>query len=98
MKNIDLNKIWIGFIAGLIAPSLVFWIYYYINYEALSIERFIKYLKLGDIYTPLISLCVLANLAIFYPFLWKEQWNGAKGVLGATFFWAAVVLFLKFFT
>ena len=94
----DLNKIWIGVIAGLIAPSITLWLYYIINYSALSVGRFINYLKLGDTYTPLISLCVLANLAVFYPFIWKEKWNGAKGVIGATFIWAAIVVLLKFFT
>lgn len=98
MKNIDLNKVWIGLIAGLIAPSIALWIYYFINYRHMNAERFVNYLKLGDTYTPLISMCVLANLAIFYPFIWKEMWNGAKGVLGATFIWAALVVFLKFFT
>lgn len=98
MNKLDLNKTWIGFIAGVIAPSLALWLYYIINYRQMNIEQFINYLKLGDTYTPLISLCVLANLAAFYPFIWKEKWNGAKGVIGATFTWTALVIFLKFFT
>jgi hypothetical protein len=98
MKNIDLNKVWIGLIAGILAPSITLWLYYLINYSGMSIERFVHFLKQGDIFTPLISLCVLVNLAIFYPFIWKEKWNGAKGVIGATFIWAALVIFLKFFT
>jgi hypothetical protein len=98
MKNIDLNKLWIGVIAGLIAPSVTLWLYYIINYRKLTIAHFIDYLRLGNTYTPLISLCVLANLAVFYPFIWKEKWSAAKGVIGATFIWATLVLFLKFFT
>ena len=98
MKNIDFDKVWIGIVAGLLAPTIALWLYYFINYSQLTIWRFIDYLKLGDTYTPLISLCVLANLAVFYPFIWKEKWSGAKGVIGATFIWATVVVFLKFFT
>ena len=98
MKNIDFNKVWIGVVLGLIAPSIALWLYYFINYRQLTVGRFIDFLRLGDTYTPLISLCVLANLAAFYPFIWKEQWNGAKGVLGATFIWAVLIVFLKFFT
>jgi hypothetical protein len=98
MKQIDLDKSWIGFIAGLIAPSLILWLYYLINYRQLTLALFIEYLKVRDIYTPLVSLCVLANLAVFYPFIWKEKWNGAKGVIGATFIWAGIVIVLKFFT
>jgi len=96
MRNIDFNKTWIGIVAGLLMPSLAFLLYYLINYSYMTIPGFANYLKMGDTYTPVISLCVLANLAAFYPFIWKEKWNGAKGVLGATFVWAAIVVFLKF--
>ena len=97
MKNIDVDKNWIGFIAGLFAPFITLLLYYLINYHYMTIRGFVNYLKLGDTYTPLISLCILANLAVFYPFIWKEKYNGARGVLAATFFWAAIVLYLKFF-
>ena len=98
MKNIDLDKTWIGMLAGLIAPSIALCLYYLLNYRFMTVTGFISYLRIGDTYTPLISLCVLANLAVFYPFIWKEKWNGAKGVLASTFIWAAIVVFLKFFT
>lgn len=98
MNNIDFDKLWIGMIIGFIAPLIALSGYYLINYSYMNIGGFIEYLKLGDSYTPLISLCVLANLAGFYPFIWKEKWNGAKGVLASTFIWATVVIFLKFFT
>ena len=98
MKTINFNKTWIGIFLGLLTPSLVLLLYYMINFGYLTISGFMKYLQLGDTYTPLISLCVLGNLAVFYPFIWKEKWKGAKGVLAATFIWTAIVLFLKFFT
>jgi hypothetical protein len=96
MKNIDLNKMWIGILLGLLSPSIAFAGYYLLKYKFMTIHEFINFLKLGDIYTSVISLCVLANLVVFYPFIWKEKWNGARGVLAATFIWAALVLILKF--
>ncbi len=98
MKDFDFDKTWIGMILGLIAPFITLCMYYLINYRFMTISGFINYLRIGDTYTPVISLCVLANLAVFYPFIWKEKWKGAKGVLGSTFIWAAIVMFLKFFT
>lgn len=98
MKQFDLNKVWVGLIAGLIAPSIILWLYYFLNYRMLDLEQFIEYLKVRDIHARIVSLCVLANLAVFYPFIWKEKWDGAKGVIGATLIWAAIVLYLKFFT
>ena len=97
MKDFDFDKTWIGLVAGLLAPTISLCIYYLINYRFMTLQGFINYLKIGDTYTPLISLCVLTNLAVFYPYIWKEKWNGAKGVLGATFIWAGLVVFLKFF-
>lgn len=98
MKDIDLDKLWIGFFAGLLAPVLTFVFYYLINYRNMPVYRFINYLKLGDTYTSIITLCLLANLGVFYLFIWKNKYKGARGVLGATFIWAAVIMYLKFFT
>jgi hypothetical protein len=97
MKNIDFDKFWIGCIVGLLSPLLAFTLYYFINYSFMTVERFISYLKLGDTYTAIVTLCLLANLASFYLFIWRKKYNGARGVLGFTFIWAALVMYLKFF-
>jgi hypothetical protein len=98
MKNIDWDKLWIGLVIGLLAPVMAFTIYYLVNYHYMKISGFIKYLATGDIYTPLISLCVLSNLLPFYLFINKEKYLGTKGVLASTFIWAGIIIFLKFFT
>lgn len=85
-------------VAGLAAPFVAFSLYYLINYHYMSIRGFINNMIIGETYTPVISMCVLANLAVFYPFIWKEKWNGARGVIASTFIWAGFVVFLKFFT
>jgi hypothetical protein len=98
MKNIEWDKVWIGFALGLAAPLIAFTGYYLINYSYMQISQFINHLRLGDTYTPLVSLCVLSNLLPFYILINKERYNGTKGVLAATFVWAALIVFLKFFT
>lgn len=97
MKNINWDKLWIGFTAGIIVPFIIMLSYYVINYRYMPVSKFVNYLIMANTYTALISLCVLGNLAIFYPFIWKEKYRGARGVLGATFIWALVVVYLKFF-
>ncbi len=97
MKEFDFDKVWIGLLLGLLAPFVTLIMYYQINYHNMSIGHFINYLKMGDTYTPLLSLCTLVNLGVFYPFIWKDKYKGARGVLGATFIWAIIVLFLKFY-
>jgi hypothetical protein len=98
MKNIDWDKTWIGFALAMIAPVITFTGYYLINYSYMSIPEFIRYMRLGETYTPLISLCVLTNLVPFYLLINKEKYAGTKGVLAATFLWAGIIVFLKFFT
>jgi hypothetical protein len=98
MRNIDWDKTWIGFLLGIVPPAIAFCIYYLINYSYMTIPGFINYMRMGDTYTPLISLCVLSNLVPFYILINKEKYAGTKGVLAATFVWAGLVVFLKFFT
>jgi hypothetical protein len=98
MKKIDWDKTGIGFLLGIGAPAISFTVYYIINYRYMSIPAFIDYMRLGDTYTPLISLCVLTNLVPFYLLINKEKYAGTKGVLAATFVWAGLIVFLKFFT
>ncbi|MES2590802.1 MAG: hypothetical protein V4608_02870 [Bacteroidota bacterium] len=98
MKDIDFDKTWIGSTAGILAPVIAFVIYYLVNYRYMAVGRFIDYLILGDTYTAIVTLCLLANLGAFYLFIWKEKYVGARGVLASTFIWAAVVMYLKFFT
>ena len=98
MKNFDFDKTWIGILLGLIAPFIAFVFYYLINYRYMKIPAFINFMKLGDTYTPVVTLCVLANLGVFYLFIWKEKYKGARGVLASTFVWGAFVIYLKFLT
>lgn len=97
MKKFDWDKVWVGLVLGIVAPLIVFTLYYFINYNYMKISNFISYLRMGNTYTPLVSLCVLANLLPFYIMINKEKYQGTKGVLGATFIWAALIIFLKFF-
>ncbi len=97
MKNSDWDKIWIGFLLGLIAPFIAFLAYYLINFHYLSFRRFINYLLLGDYLFTLCKLCVLANLLPFYLFINKEKYKATKGIIGATLFCTAIILVYNFF-
>lgn len=94
----NLDKLWIGVVAGLLAPAIAFFSYYAINYWGMPYYRFIRHLQMADTYSSIVTLCILCNLGIFYLFIWGKKYNGAKGVLGATFVWAAIIMYLKYFT
>jgi len=98
MKNFDFDKMWLGVLLGLLFPFIIFMSYFQICYSFMDIYKFINYLNLGKIFPSVVTLCVLANLAVFYPFLWKEKYLGARGVLLATFIWGGIILYIKYVT
>jgi len=88
----------LGLAIGIIAPIIVFFGYYFIGHPYMSLQGFINYLVLGKIYSALISLCVVANLGTFFLFIQKDKYFSARGIILATFIYAGLVFYLKFFT
>ena len=85
MKNWDLDKVWFGFLLGIIAPMIIFWLYY-IFADQYTLKRVN------------VSLCMVINLLPFYLTLNRHLYKATKGVLAATMVWAAVIAYLSFFT
>ena len=85
MKNFDFDKVWIGLVSGLIAPLIVFWLYYLFA-DQYTLKRVN------------VSLCMVINLAPFYLTLNNELYKATKGVLISTVAWALVIAYLSFFT
>ncbi len=93
-----LDKIKIGFIAGILAPTLTLCIVYLYTFDNYTIKEFFHFLKTMRVLTKLFSLCVLPNLAVFFLFLWPNFLKGARGTLLATFFIAVIIILIQFFT
>jgi hypothetical protein len=94
--NFDSLKL--GLILGILTPAIVFLCYYLINYHYMTSKEFFRYLALAKTSSSITSLCVLANLPTFYIFIQKEKYLSARGVLFATFIYAGLVCYLRFFT
>ncbi|MFH2096524.1 MAG: hypothetical protein ABIJ16_12510 [Bacteroidota bacterium] len=92
----NLNKLWIGTLIGILAPLITLIIVYKTNYKTLSISEFLRQLEIMGIYTKLLSLCVIPNLLFFFVFIWRNYLSSARGVLLATFIYAAIVLIMKY--
>jgi hypothetical protein len=90
-----LNKIWIGFVFGMILPLIVLAIYYKVkgNYFAIQGIDFKEFIN--SVLTPIISLCVVANLGVFFLYIRKDQYQGARGVVMATLIYAIAVFVVK---
>lgn len=92
------NSLRLGLILGLILPVISILVFYLFNCKNYTLPDFIKQLISRNVYTQLISLCVVPNLLLFFLFIWRNFFLSARGVLFATFIYAFLVVVIKFLT
>jgi hypothetical protein len=90
----DLVKL--GFVLGILAPVISFFIVYKIKFDSYSLAGFYDFLITMHALPKLLSLMVIPNLLIFFIFIWTDHLHAARGVLAATVFDAIVIMALKF--
>ncbi len=96
MQKIKFDHILIGVLIGLLAPSLGIIIFYFSKFEGSSLELFITTSVQEKLLSPLLSLCAVINLAVFYLIIQFEKYQTAKGVILATFLYGLAIVLLKF--
>ncbi|REJ84787.1 MAG: hypothetical protein DWQ44_08105 [Bacteroidetes bacterium] len=96
MKNWK-NNLFTGMTAGLIVPVFSLWLYLVISgYESSFLQMIAFFLK-NKILTHIIALAAIPNLLLFYIFIWTNNDNSARGVIGATLIYAFVVVYMRIF-
>ncbi len=90
------DKLWLGLVLGIITPMIVMFIYYRINFYYIRVDTFLYEAFMKSIFLPLMSLCVVGNLAVFFIFLQTDRYYTSRGVVFATLLYAIVVFVLKF--
>lgn len=89
------DNLYLGLLIGILAPIVILLVYYQLNFSYLSVNNFIFKMFVGAVLVPLLSLCTIANLGVFYLFIWKERYYSARGVIFATILYAIVVFTYK---
>ena len=89
------NQNFIGFFVGLIAPFVAFSVFILFVLE-LDLFQTISEVSKSDKLPHIISLSLLINLVIFFMKIKTNREKAARGILGATIFYAFIVLYLKF--
>jgi hypothetical protein len=89
------DKLWIGLLSGILVPLITLFLYYKISYSFIKIDTFLFKMFVSNIFTPLLSLCVVVNLGLFFIFINKTVYYAARGVIMATLFYAIIVFALK---
>ncbi|OYU95097.1 MAG: hypothetical protein CFE21_12385 [Bacteroidetes bacterium B1(2017)] len=87
----------IGFLSGLIGPSIGIIGFYLVNFGSDSVDAFLDASIKGKLMSPLLSLCCVINLGIFYLYIQFDKYLSARGVILSTFLYGFIIVLLKFF-
>lgn len=90
------NRLLTGFVLGLFVPVVCVLLFYLVKHPAKSFYDFLVLVTQMNVMSPILSLCALPNLGIFYLFINREWWYSSRGVLLATLLWAVLVFTVKF--
>ncbi|MCK3684546.1 hypothetical protein [Maribellus sp. YY47] len=90
-----LDTVGTGLLAGLALPLVIFLMVYLVRQPGISFSEYLTGLWRIHALIKIGSLCVFANLAVFWGFLRIKYERAARGVLGATLLYAFVVLISK---
>lgn len=91
------NKPYVGFLAGFLLPLTVGIIVFLSAEGEPNMKAWLLRIKMANIYTHIITLCVLANIIIFMIFNKLDMLKASKGVLAITIIWAFIVFGFKLF-
>ncbi len=94
--SLKINSIKLGMLLGIIAPILSMLVIYLIQFSEYNFQELIDFLLAKRLFTKIISLCVIPNLALFFLFLNKNYYSSARGVLMSTILFAFFVFITKF--
>ena len=90
------NKLWVGFVVGLILPVIAFVIFYTYSFKSLALGDFILVIQKMDIFTQTLTFCVLPSFLSFFAFYWKQFNRAAMGVVLATMLLTISLVIINF--
>jgi hypothetical protein len=91
------NHFLTGFISGLLAPFVGFYLFYLAQFRAVGLEGYYNQLLENNKLAAAISLSLVANLALFFVFDRFGYLFAQRGVIAATFLYGFFIVYLKFF-
>ncbi len=86
-----------GFLLGLIAPVIGFYLFKLSMFSYFDIEKFFEHVYENELLAPVISICIIFNAALFFYFIQKDKYYTSRGLILATFIYGGIIIYLKFF-
>jgi hypothetical protein len=96
-KTAKSDRIWLGATLGAAVPLIAFYLYYTVKFGDVKFSYYISSLHEYKMLFKMMSLCVLADLPLFYLFLQLKWLRAARGVVMACFVFAFFVLGYRIF-
>lgn len=93
-----LDNMWIGLLAGLLFPVVMFVLYWLFFHHAISFPtRFVRYLMNGYLLSNVIKICGLGNLLIFYLGLTYKIDRFSKGIVISVLFYVLLIAYINYY-
>ena len=89
------NHFWAGTTLGLFTPFIIIVGYWLFVYSFLDLYGFFKLHILGKVLSPLISLCVVPNLGLFFIFINTERFKSGRGMILSSILYGLLIIYLK---
>lgn len=87
-----------GLAAGLLLPFVILMIIYKVRFPEASFDEFLQIAVKEKMLAPLLSLCIVPNLGLFFLFLHLEKLKTARGIILATLIYGIPIVIYKFFS
>lgn len=95
--RLKIDNLWIGLLLGVIVPMITFYLIYLLGFPSVGLITISEFIAVSELFTRVLSLAVIPNVAIFFLFIWTNKLSSARGVLAATMIYAVVVFAIKIF-
>ncbi len=89
------NSVIMGANLGILVPIMSIYCWYLIKFSHRSFDQFIDMISDMYLLPKVISVSMLANLALFFLFLQFKMYKAGNGVILATFIFGAIILYYK---
>lgn len=90
------DTFWIGFILGIAGPGVALFFFYKLKFAQTPLQEFIETAVDKGMLSPLLSLCTVVNLGLFFLLLQTNRYFAARGVILSTLIFGFVIVYLKF--
>jgi hypothetical protein len=90
------DSILLGIPVGLIGPVIGVLVFYFVNFSTSNISNFFRMAAAQNLLSPLLSLCAVINLGVFFLFIKINYLQTARGIILSTFLYGLLIVGLKF--